>query len=263
MLLIGSRALSYWTEFKASAGSDYDFLVDPDTDCSPQPELVDFMPTFGQEVPASFRSGEFVSTPLQEVEVCSLEGLAAIKRSHLWRDYFWDKHIAQYNSHLRRHLNKEHRPWINDRAKLLKESLRYSQPSLKQTNEDFFDDAVDKKYDHDWLHELVAYGEHPIYLDMKRDFSLAWCEKDMWDEFPQDKKVKCVAEEAYVIALERFLIPKDWQYSYVGAYLTALKKVCTTLTSGWFRDFAIDNLPEIMAQFEKQKVESLKEKLNG
>jgi hypothetical protein len=87
---------------------------------------------------------------------------------------------------------------------------------------------------------------------MKRNRSLAKCEKDMWDDFIHMDKIKCVQEETYVIAMERFLIRNDFNWremSWVGAYHEALEKVCTELTSGWFRDFAIDNFPEISKNY--------------
>lgn len=265
-MLIGSRALAHWIDFPIKPDTDYDLILP--SGCKMDKDFqgkVDFHrpeDCLNDAISYMYGSGEFVNVGGWEVEVCSLRGLALIKRSHLWRDYFWEKHIAQYNNHLREHFDERDRSIMNERAKLLRESIRYSQPSLLKTNEEFFDDAVDKKYDHDWLHELVAFGKHPIYLDMKKDFSLAWCEKGMWDKFPLEKKLMCVAEEGYVIALERFLIPNDWEYSFVGAYLKALQKICTTLTSGWFRDFAIDNLPEIMLLFDKQKMQSIRSAIN-
>ena len=73
-----------------------------------------------------------------------------------------------------------------------------------------------------------------------------------------DDKLKCIAEETYVIAIERFLVPKDWKYPAKLAYMKALKKVCTTLCSGWFREFAICNYPQIVDLFDKQKILSVK-----
>jgi hypothetical protein len=61
--------------------------------------------------------------------------------------------------------------------------------------------------------------------------------------------------------MERFLIRNNWNYSYKGAYYQAVKKVCTTLTSGWFRDFAIDNFPQVMDLFSVDKLNQLKGKL--
>lgn len=268
MLLIGSRALAAQDPtFKLKPDADWDFIAPSGaitrhlTTVIPKSEVEEYGTLCNGYAIDNFRSGQWVETPAGDVELMSLRGLAAIKRSHLWRDHFFDKHIIQYHKHLKHHRDPQDDQFIKDRAKATKEVIRYAQPSLLKSNEEFFDDAVDKKFDHDWLHELVAFGDHPIYLDMKRDLSLAWCEKDLWDQFPQEKKLQCVAEETMVIAMERFLIPNDWNYSMFGAYYKALAKVCTTLTSGWFRDFAIDNHPEIMALFDKQKLEQLKGKL--
>ena len=47
-----------------------------------------------------------------------------------------------------------------------------------------------------------------------------------------------------VIALERYLIPMISK-NHKTAYHLALNRVCTTLTKGWFRQFAIDNYPRL------------------
>lgn len=268
MLLTGSRALAAQDPtFRLKPDADWDFICYSEefkemiTTVIPKSEVEMAEEYCNYYVYDNFISNTAVETPVGKVECVSLRGLAAIKRSHLWRDHFFEKHITQYHKHLVGHRDPQDGQFIKDRAKATKEMIRYAQPSLLKSNEEFFDDAVPKKYDHDWLHELVAFGDHPIYLDMKRDLSLAWCEKDLWDEFSKEKQRQCVAEEAMVIALERFLIPNDWEFSLFGAYYKALTKVCTTLTSGWFRDFAIDNHPEIMALFDKQKFEQLKGKL--
>ena len=47
-----------------------------------------------------------------------------------------------------------------------------------------------------------------------------------------------------VIALERYLIPMISK-NQETAYNLALVRICTTLTKGWFRQFAIDNYPRL------------------
>lgn len=197
------------------------------------------------------------------IRVANLSDLALIKRSHLWRDYQWDKHITHYHKHLAKHFPTDLLSELiyKDRLKTTKEAYPQGNPNLNQSNEEFFDDAVAKIYDHDYLHELVAYYSEPLYTKLKRDDSKAWCEKDLWDALPVEDKTKCVAEECYVIAMERFLIRNNWEYSYKGAYYQAVKKVCTTLTSGWFRDHAIDHFPEVMNLFDKDKLNQLKGQL--
>ena len=78
-----------------------------------------------------------------------------------------------------------------------------------------------------------------------------------------NQKVQCVAEETYVIGLERFLIPVDFDFNSRIAYNKALEKVCTTLCSGWFRDFAIENYPEILGLFSKDKFKQVQDTLDN
>ena len=47
-----------------------------------------------------------------------------------------------------------------------------------------------------------------------------------------------------VIALERYLIPMVSK-NQETSYKLALARICTTLTKGWFRQFAIDNYPRL------------------
>ena len=131
-----------------------------------------------------------------------------------------------------------------------------------QSKTDFFDDAVKKIYDHDYLHTLVAFDSVPIYVKMLRDPSLAWCEKSVWDTFTDSEKTRCVAEETYVIAIERFMVPSNWKTPAKLAYMKALNKVCTTLCSGWFRDWAIDHYPDVLELFSHQKFSGVKQELS-
>jgi hypothetical protein len=48
-----------------------------------------------------------------------------------------------------------------------------------------------------------------------------------------------------VIALERYLIPMI-SSNQENSYKLALVRICTTLTKGWFRQFAIDNYPQLI-----------------
>jgi hypothetical protein len=261
MILIGSRALHFWdSSFPLKEDSDWDVISGPPVD---RPGFEwhheDFLNN--KDVATNYGSGFYITLGDLKLEVCTLEGLAAIKRSHLWRDWFFDKHITQYHKHLRPYFKESQ--FYFDRIALTKEAFRQGNPSLKRTNKEFFDDPVKKVYDHDWLHELVAYEDAPMYTRLKRDDSLAWCEKDLWGQLDDTRKLRCVAEETYVIAIERFMVPNQWEFSPKQAYHTALKKVCTTLTSGWFRDYALDNYPEVMALFDIRKFSDVKDKIHA
>jgi hypothetical protein len=47
------------------------------------------------------------------------------------------------------------------------------------------------------------------------------------------------------IALERYLIPMISK-NQENSYKLALARICTTLTKGWYRQFAIDNYPRLI-----------------
>lgn len=266
-VLVGSRALEYWLkpDFSCREGADWDVLVEKNTGLPVSSgefrlEYHTFDELNNRSVCEEFK----VKTPENDYNVMSLEGLALMKRSHLWRAYHFDKHITMYHKHLAPYARWGDPEWVGlleERVNLTKKAYPQHNPSLDQSNEDFFDDAVEKKFDHDWIHELVAYYDEPLYTRLKTDTKRdkAWCEKDLWQLLSYDDKVKCVAEEAHVIACERFMIPSDWDFSPKRAYFRAVNKVCTTLTSGWFRDFAIDNFPQVIEKFDGNKFNKVKE----
>lgn len=266
ILLVGSRALSYYSnDFKCKDDSDWDIICD-DSDMKNKLDL-NKVEVHSSNVLNNYELERYTSTSEYviingyKLHPVNLKGLSIIKRSHLYRDYFFDKHITMYHKHLKNHfiLDNDDFRIYNEREKLTHELFdKFKHPSLNKSVEDFFDDYVTKKYNHDYLHELFKYKDEPMYKKMQRDYSKAWCEKDLWHSFTYEEKCMCVAEETYVIATERFLVPKNWNYSTKFSYLQSLKKVCTTLTSGWFRDFAIDEFPTIFSLYDENKFKGVK-----
>lgn len=253
-LLIGSRALNYWFDsVKISDDTDWDVISpEPIEGCEwHDPNLLN-----NKDV-VNYASRNLVVLPNGDTaRVVYPLGLALIKRSHLHRSLSFQKHITHYHKVLRyQHVfDYSDKKFLEERIALTKEQFPQGNPNLMQSKEDFFDDAVPKVYDHDYLHELVAYYDKPLYTRLLRDTSLAWCENNKWVTLTDANKALCVAEEVQVIAIERFLIPKNWEYPCKLAYMKALEKVCTTLCSGWFRDFAIDNYPEILNLFDENRI---------
>ena len=69
-----------------------------------------------------------------------------------------------------------------------------------------------------------------------------------FERLTHDERIRMVREECYALALERVLIPAQdlgvpWDENL--AFQHALRRVCTNLARGWFRDFAIDHYPEV------------------
>jgi len=262
-MLIGSRALDYWL----NAG-----LVNPSTDF----DIISKEPIEGAEHhPWLFLDNyKLVDYTFPEhtinfngktVHVVSLIGLAIVKRSHLWRDLGFSKHITYYHRYLTpnvRFIADKDKELLVNRTELTMKQFPQQGPNLNQTVEDFFDDAVTKVHNHDFLHSLFAYQEQPMYTRLQTDSTKAWCSKELWDGLTHVEQLQCVAEETYVISTERFMVPKDWKYPAKLAYNKALNKVCTTLCKGWFRSFAIDHYPEVMKLFDEGKFLEVKDKLS-
>lgn len=189
------------------------------------------------------------------------------KRSHLIYPVHFEKNIEDYHT-LKDMLGDFARDEKMDeyyklRSQEAKERYaHFKTPKLNVTNEDFFSSklAVDNYFVHDDIHEVMKHHDIPVYEMMKRDFNLAKCEKDMFFSLPYDYQVQAVQEEVYTIALERYVIPQageDWT-NYFNCYMKALKRICTTLCSGWFRTFAIENYWVVVERYNQDYVRNFK-----
>ena len=184
--------------------------------------------------------------------------LIGIKRSHLNYPVNWDKHVADYHN-MRASvppssacsedpiLLKEGLHGLQQAAKQRFEKRQRGRPNLNMSNDEFFSKssaAVGRVWEHDDIHEAVKFGSRPLFTYLKNDQAKAACDKSLWNVLPLAAQVKTVQEEAMVIALERQLIPGT-DMSLEESYQWAVKRISTTLTSGWFRDFAIEHWPAI------------------
>jgi hypothetical protein len=268
-VLIGSRALHFWhPELPIKDSTDWDVI-------SPTPiegtEWHDPKILNNKAMVDTFTTRNIIQFNEIPLYVMSMSGLAIIKRSHLWRSFKFPSHITQYHKHgLQRAFKNldnlqvnNHGPldFYNERLKLTHEAFPVNYPKLNKPKDEFFLDAVVRDYDHDLIHELVAYYKRPLYTRMqKTDPDTVWCDVNLWKSLSWYDKCRCVAEECMVTAIERFIIPKS-NIPYRYAYMKSLDKVCTTMCSGWFRDFAIDNYPSIRELFDVQRMKTYVDKL--
>lgn len=196
------------------------------------------------------------------------------KRSHLVYPIHFEKNIADYTFMKRmicsyKELIKE--PLMNEyytlRSNEAKERNKQKTPKLNVTTEDFFSSKlpVPTYFVHDHIHKMMAHDSVPMYTKMQPDPSSAWCSKDMFFNLPFKEQIQCIQEEAYVIALERYIIPQYGENcnDYLDCYKRAVKRICTTLTSGWFRDFAIENYDRTIAWYNGFYVERFINRFNA
>jgi len=127
----------------------------------------------------------------------------------------------------------------------------YSHPNLSVTKKTFFDgDGIDYKYDHDSIHETVKIGEHPAYWYFKPDTSEVAVSKDLFEALDYESRINSVLEEAYVLAIERSQVPHPGVLTRRKSFVLALNKVCSSITSGWWREFAWENYDSVYERYD-------------
>lgn len=177
--------------------------------------------------------------------------------------------------------------WLKDWLPIREaETYVYNHPKLDVSKDDFFKgDGVQYVYDHDTIHltvaliertftercggpsvpgKMVSYGRevtrtYPAYTFYMKDGSEVMTSKDKFMSVPEQIRLYGVYEESCVLALERSQIPYVFMGGTQGrrpptarqSFEMALMKVCTSITSGWFREYAWDNYDKVMALYEE------------
>lgn len=136
------------------------------------------------------------------------------------------------------------------------ESYNYAHPKLNVSKGDFFKgDGVQYVYDHDSIHEAIAKQKRPAYRNYIIEGEDVLCSKDKFMACSERIKLFGVLEEAYVLALERSQIPFKGKITPRQSFEIALMKVCTSITSGWFREYAWENYYRVKALYTDYYVE--------
>lgn len=131
-----------------------------------------------------------------------------------------------------------------------KETLSYNHPNLNVSKNDFFKDDI-YTLDHDSIHEAVALAGRPAYTFYMKDGSEVLTDKEKFMALPEAIKLAGVYEESCVLALERSQVPNDFQnISSEHSFMMALEKVCTSITSGWFREYAWENYHKVVHMYK-------------
>ncbi len=133
-----------------------------------------------------------------------------------------------------------------------RESYNYSHPKLNQSKKSFFaDDNINYKYDHDTIHQSVALYDRPAYTYYLKDGQEINCDKAKFFACSRDIQLAGVLEEALTLALERSQIPYPSVMTAEQSFRFALAKVCSSITSGWFRQFAFENMFDVLKMYPK------------
>lgn len=236
MLVIGSTAMQ-------KIFPDFREPKDLDVFARPHPEL-----GFNPEAADSFWHKALEGSVLDRDGYATLDELYTIKVSHAYWDLkngSWSKHITDIIF-----MQKAGAKLDMDLHKLLYdiwvEVHGAKKMNLAQAAGNFFDDAVNRIYVHDSIHESVAYGDRPLYeLLLKDGESVDMDPKKMW-ALDHETLVKLFREEIAATALERWMIPTKYKFSPGRAYALALKKTVTSLTKGKSARFLVTNIQDFI-----------------
>lgn len=148
---------------------------------------------------------------------------------------------------------KEWLPLLKEREK---ETYSYAHPKLNQDKKSFFDNSNGMYiYDHDSIHRAVAVEATPAYTKFSEDGQEVKSSRKKWEQCSHMTKLLAGLEESYVLALERSLIPLPAVLTPRQAFDKALGKVCTSITSGWFREFCWENYDNISMLYDESFVD--------
>lgn len=187
------------------------------------------------------------------------------KCAHANWNIHWEKTMADI-LFLKNKGHKINKPIYNKLVKAWRKVHgRESAPLKGKTQDQFFGDAVKRVYNHDSIHDAIAFYDEPIFKrTLKKDGEVD-CSESAFNKLAHEDQLKMAKEEIYVTALERFFIPNNMDYSKGRAYNASLKKFVTTMSSGWMSFFLIDNFKDLLyngfdyvKKFEENKYKLIK-----
>lgn len=197
------------------------------------------------------------------VTIASLDMLYMIKMSHRYLKN--SKHFLKTMNDIKlmrkrgASIRLQHKQLLQEREK---ETYVYAHPKLDVTKDQFFDkDSVPYKYDHDSIHLAVKHLDKPAYMYFKPENSQVMCDRDMFEKCPLSIQLLAGLEEAYVLAIERSYVPFSGRVDRKRSFDIALEKVCTSITSGFFREFCWEHYYSIQALYEENYIDLFEQAL--
>lgn len=184
-------------------------------------------------------------------EYASLNGLYTLKMSHRYLKNSYSFLKTMNDIHIMRslgaYISEDLKEWYKKRKN---ETYDYNHPNLNKTKNDFFSgDNIIYYYDHDTIHKAMAHYDKPAYEFFKLQQNDVLPSKNLFFECDEKTRLFSVLEEAYVLALERSQIPYPNFLTPKQSFDIALMKICTSITSGWFREFAWENYYKVQSLY--------------
>lgn len=240
-LIIGSMAARYWYPDFPRQPKDIDLFVPSGSAIDLQNRYFDLNGAKG-DIFAHSDLDHWLAANVTMSRFASPSELYTIKVSHShWElpNKSWDKHMFDVVWLKRR--GARFLPELYDTLMVVWEQTHgRKKMMLNRSKEDFFSDAVVRIYDHDSIHDSVAYGDRPMYTYVLKDGAEVDMDMAKVKALPLDDQVKLFREEVYATALERLVIPSGYTHPPRAAYYWALRRTITSLTKGWSSLFMIN-----------------------
>lgn len=242
-LIIGSTAMSFNFSDFTREPKDLDFFAPP------QQIPAYLAAKVGEVEPFWHESWRDTRLERANWDMATPDELYTIKMSHSYwelKNGSWDKHMTDmlflknHGAKLDMELHKLLYPvWVELHGK--------KKMNLAQAAGQFFADAVVRIYDHDSIHDSVAYGDRPLYELILKDGETVDIDPDkLWNGLTFEQQVLLFREEIAATALERWMIPTNYKFSPGLAYKLALRKTIVSLTKGRSARFIVDNFAHFM-----------------
>lgn len=230
-LIYGSTAIKYWYPDYSKIPKDLDVITNKEFKSSKEIEYY-WMKEF-----------EYL-TENKDWRYVDPNSLLTIKLSHLSYDINWDKHMKDV-------IFLKSKGCIID-LKFYKILMKWwekvhwkSKVNLNKINSEFFQKKITRKFDHDWLHEQVAFYDRPLHESIREDLDSPQCSEKLFAALTSKKKLECALEELYVLTLERFIfVDKPLPLNFAKTKM--LKQMITSTTKWWFNLFLKENFSEIL-----------------
>jgi hypothetical protein len=189
-----------------------------------------------------------LATPFGSVPSVNL--LFAIKKSHRYKGgpHFWKTAI---DYHTLQDAGCAVQPEHEEFFKLRQKESYQKTPSLNMTKKDFFDsdkNGVKQVFDHDDIHRAVALYDKPAYFYYLKDGEEVLTDKSKFFQCEEKIRLAGVIEETTVLAIERSMIPFP-DSNPKHSWMFSLAKVCSTITGGYFREYAYENIFKIAEMY--------------
>jgi hypothetical protein len=183
--------------------------------------------------------------------------------SHLSWDINWDKHMksAIFLREKGAKLDK-----ILYDSLMIAWSRVHSKKQVKMNvkNSDFFKENIQRKYDHEYLHEVFSFYDRPLNERIRKDLDSPLCSEELWNKLSEEDKFKCALEELMVLTSERFLLTDNKYLKMLISHARTkmLKQMIISTTTGWFNLYLKENfkrfIDEGFPDFFKERLQKLK-----